>query len=58
MSADGVDVDVGAVDVKVEPVEDEGLDEAQHGLAEEGVEADAAGVLVDDADDGVAQHEG
>lgn len=54
-AADGVDGDVAVVDFEVDHVEGEGLDEAEDGFAEEGVDAEGSAVLVEKGDDAVAQ---
>ena len=56
--ADGVDMEVEGVDFEVEGVEGEGLHEAEDGFAEEGVQADVGGGLIQERDDRVAEDEG
>lgn len=58
VAADGVGVDVAVVDFKVDHVEGEGLDEAEDGFAEEGVDAEGGAVLVEEGYDGVAEDDG
>ena len=58
MATDGVRVQVEGVDFKVEPVEGKGLDEAQDGFAEKGVDAVVGAVLEKQGEDAVAEHEG
>lgn len=58
VASDRVHVQVVGVDLEVDPVEGEGLDEAEDGLAEEGVYAEGGFRLEDDREDGVAEDEG
>lgn len=58
VAADGMDRDIAVVDLKVDHVEGEGLDEAEDGFAEEGVDAEGGAVLVEEGDDAVAEDDG
>ena len=57
VSTDGVRVEVKGVDFKVEPVEGEGLDEAQDGFSKKGVDAVVGAVLEEQSEDTVAEDE-
>lgn len=50
--------DVAVVDFKIYHVEGEGLDEAENGFAEEGVDAEGGLVLIEQRDDTVAEDDG
>jgi hypothetical protein len=57
MTPYGMGMQIERIDLEIQPVEGEGLDEAQHRLAEEGVDAKRHRGLVKQPDDGVAEHE-
>ena len=48
-------VQVPSIDLEIQPIEGKGLDQAQHCLAEEGVDAHGRRVLEQESDDGVAK---
>lgn len=54
-STDGMCVEVPSIDLEIQPVEGKGLDQAQDGLAEEGIDAHGRPVLEQERDDGVAK---
>lgn len=58
MTTDGVPLYVVGVDFKVECVKGKSLDEAEDGLAEEGVNTKGSAVLEQQRDDRVAEYEG